>query len=86
MLSDFLIAKVTASSGAIEWGISQGGGNHDEVANSVAVGSDGSLYITGSGGSQPYTKGGTDILLLKMTAAGAKTYFKSFGSVLSEEG
>ena len=80
--SDALLAKFNAS-GVLQWQRTLGGSNA-EFGYSIAVGSDGSVYFSGSTAS--IGAGGSDALLAKFNASGALQWQRILGGSANESG
>jgi hypothetical protein len=87
--SDFLIYKVDAAGGKV-WRKNYGGDGNEFVSDTYPVGdglvetADGGFAFIGS--SESYTHGGTDFLVYKVDAAGAKLWRRNLGGGDYEHG
>ena len=80
--SDAFIAKFN-SSGTLQWQKTLGGSNSD-IGNSVAIGSDGSVYICGN--TYSAGAGGSDAFITKFNSSGALQWQKTLGGSDSDSG
>ena len=84
--SDVFVAKLASGTGATLWA-NRYGDDKDQVANGVAVGSDGGIVLTGSivghcnfGGMDLDAKGSTDVFIAKLHPDGTHDWSHDYGS------
>jgi uncharacterized delta-60 repeat protein len=80
--SDAFITKFN-SSGTLQWQKTLGGSNSD-IGNSVAIGSDGSVYICGN--TYSAGAGGSDAFITKFNSSGTLQWQKTLGGSDSDSG
>ena len=79
---DLLVAKYSAT-GTLAWKKTLGGTSTD-IGQSIAVGADGAVYVTGYTNSS--SAGGFDVLVTKYNADGALDWKKTLGGTGTEDG
>ena len=82
--TDLLVLKID-SSGNLLWSKSYGGDN-EEGALDVLVGSAGEILVLGYTGTDTFTRGGTDLWLLSLDGDGNINWQKSFGGDGNDKG
>lgn len=80
--NEFFISKYTAS-GSLTWKKMMGG-TAAEYGYSVALGSDGAIYVTGY--TYSVGAGGADLLVAKYSADGSRAWAKTLGGASSDQG